>query len=110
MSDSYNKLVRDNIPQIIREAGKECAIEIMSAPEYKQALRDKVMEEAQEVAEAEPEELVKELADLYEVMDALMDAHEIDRAEVIREQERRRGERGGFRQRIRLLRVWAIFP
>jgi phosphoribosyl-ATP pyrophosphohydrolase len=74
------------------------------------ALRDKVMEEAQEVAEAEPEKLVKELADLYEVMDALMDTYQIDRAAVVREQEHRRRERGGFRQRIRLLRVWAIFP
>ena len=34
----YNKLVRDRIPEIIRESGRNCEIEIMDDAEYRQAL------------------------------------------------------------------------
>ncbi|MCI0711669.1 MAG: nucleoside triphosphate pyrophosphohydrolase [Chloroflexi bacterium] len=60
----YNKLVRDNIPEIIAANG--------------QALRQKLVEEAQEVLQAKPDELVNELADVYEVLDALIAAYDLD--------------------------------
>jgi predicted house-cleaning noncanonical NTP pyrophosphatase (MazG superfamily) len=65
-------LVRDRIPEIIRQNGIECEIAVLSEAEYRQALRQKLMEESVEAAEAEGENLVAELADLYEVIDALM--------------------------------------
>jgi predicted house-cleaning noncanonical NTP pyrophosphatase (MazG superfamily) len=34
MRKEYNKLVRDRIPEIIRESGRECAVEVMSDSEY----------------------------------------------------------------------------
>jgi len=68
----YHKLVRDRIPEIIRKSGNECEVVILSDAEYCQALRQKLMEEAGEAAEANGEDLVAELADLYEVIDALM--------------------------------------
>ena len=112
MIREYNKLVRDRIPEIIEASGRQYAIAQMSAKEFQQALHEKLIEEAQEaslsaehnsVGTANPAELIKELADLYEVIDTLMAAYQIERSDVISEQEARRVERGGFNQRLRLL-------
>ncbi|MBD2465917.1 nucleoside triphosphate pyrophosphohydrolase [Oscillatoria sp. FACHB-1407] len=99
----FATLVRDRIPEIIRQSGRECGVETMDEEEFRQALRAKLVEEAQEAAAAIDADLVTELADLCEVMDALMVASGIDRETVLKEQKRRRLERGGFSRRIRLL-------
>jgi predicted house-cleaning noncanonical NTP pyrophosphatase (MazG superfamily) len=103
MRKEYNKLIRDRIPEIIQRDGRQCGVEIMSEQDYVQALKHKLVEEAQEAAAAKPEELVKELADLYQVIDSLMTACGIDRETVHAIQEKRRESRGGFSQRLRLL-------
>ena len=61
----YNKLVRDNIPEIIRNSGKECDIEILSDEEYLQMVDAKLDEE---LAEYHKEQNLEELADLLEVL------------------------------------------
>lgn len=111
MRKEYNKLVRVSeaalkelrIPEIIRQDNRECEVATMTQEEYRQALREKLIEEAREAAEADTQKLVTELADLYEVMDAIMAIYGIERESVLAEQERRRTERGGFHKRIRLL-------
>jgi predicted house-cleaning noncanonical NTP pyrophosphatase (MazG superfamily) len=103
MRKEYDKLVRDRIPEIIRQDGRQCGVEVMPEDEYVQALKDKLVEEAKEAAAAGSDDLVKELADLYEVVDALMAACGIDRESVVAKQEERRQSRGGFDQRLRLL-------
>ena len=101
MKKVYNKLVRDRIPEIIQAAGRECAIEILSELDYQQALQQKLIEEAQEAATADPTStLIQELADLYEVIDTLMTVHQIDRSTILQVQAKRRSERGGLDQRI----------
>jgi predicted house-cleaning noncanonical NTP pyrophosphatase (MazG superfamily) len=75
----------------------------MSEAEFSQALQEKLLEEAQETAGANPQDLVSELADLQEVMDALLAVYGIEREDVLKEQRRKRTERGGFERRIRLL-------
>ncbi len=103
MRQEYNKLVRDYIPEIIRQSGNQCEVAIMSEAEFRQALREKLLEEAQETAAASPQDLVSELADLQEVMDALLAVYGIEREDMLKEQRRKRTERGGFERRIRLL-------
>ncbi len=103
MRQNYNKLVRDRIPEIIQNSNKRCAIETMSEPEYRQALLEKLVEEAQEAHQASPEELVTELADIHEVLAALLDAWQVDPGQVEQVQRQRRTERGGFDQRLKLL-------
>lgn len=103
MRTEYHKLVRNRIPEIIRRDGFTCAIETMAEDEYQQALRDKLVEEAREAAVADPRDLTTELADLYEVVDALMASYGIAGEAMRAEQDRRRAERGGFEKGIRLL-------
>lgn len=105
MPREYNKLVRDRIPEIIRGDGRECATETMPETAYRRALLAKLQEEAGEALQGRPEDLVTELADVFEVLDAIMAAFGIDQDVVLAEQARKRAERGGFERRIRLLWV-----
>jgi predicted house-cleaning noncanonical NTP pyrophosphatase (MazG superfamily) len=103
MQKTYHKLVRDRIPEIIRANNSTCEIEVMDEEAYRLALRQKLIEEAQEVASADEEHLITELADLYEVIDALMACYHISPSQVQSEQVQRRTSRGGFSRRLRLL-------
>jgi len=80
MRRDYNKLVRDRIPEIIRSGGKQCGIETMPEAEYRQALLQKLVEEAQEARQAAPDELITELADLQEVIAALLARNQMPKA------------------------------
>ena len=75
----------------------------MSDDEYHRALLVKLIEEAQEFTATDRDEMVKEIADLYEVIDALLIAFDLDREAVLAMQQKRRDERGGFEKRIKLL-------
>ena len=100
----YDKLVRDRIPEIIREAGNNCGTDgFGDESAFRRALRDKLVEEATEAANASEVDLAAELADLQEVVDALIAAHGLNHDTVRAIQEQRRAERGGFAQRLRLL-------
>ena len=101
----YHKLVRDRIPEIIRSQGETCEVSILDEDDYARALREKLIEEAKEAADAFEGHLITELADLREVMDALMRHYHILPNTVQREQEQRRVERGGFDKRLKLHRT-----
>lgn len=102
---TYNKLVRDKIPDIIEQSGNQCETAIFSDQDYQQALRQKLIEEATEVAQAQKTELVEELADLYEVIDCLLMATGINPETVLAEQKKKREERGSFQEKIQLRSV-----
>ncbi|GAB2777868.1 putative house-cleaning noncanonical NTP pyrophosphatase (MazG superfamily) [Hymenobacter luteus] len=101
----YPKLIRDHIPAIIAQSGRQCRTETMNDEEYRQALRAKLVEEALEVQAASPQELPTELADVLEVFDALLAAHNLNEADVRAIQHTRRQERGGFSQQLKLLEI-----
>lgn len=100
----YDKLVRDRIPDIIRQYGSTCGVERLDQDEaFRGALRAKLIEEAREAAEAPDAELATELADLLEVVDAIVEAYGLTSETVRALQQERRAERGGFADRVRLL-------
>ena len=35
MTDTYDKLIRDNIPAIIRATGRDCVVETMNNADYR---------------------------------------------------------------------------
>ncbi|MDZ7705545.1 MAG: nucleoside triphosphate pyrophosphohydrolase [Trueperaceae bacterium] len=103
MRKNYDKLIRDRIPEIMDAQGVTYQVRVMTDAEYQAALREKIVEEANEVVQASPVEITKELADLQEVMDALMVAVGVTPEEVRAMQIERRDERGGFSERLKLL-------
>ncbi|SRR6266851_6096143 len=104
MYKEYRKLVRDGIPEIIRRKGEHCEVAVMAEEEYRQALREKLVEEATEAAQAATlQALITELADVQEVLDTLRATYALSHETIVQEQAHRRAERGGFQQRLRLL-------
>ena len=101
----YNKLIRDQIPEIIHASGKKCETVVMTDEDFGQALRAKLVEEAQEIKNAGPADLVTELADLCEVMEELMESNGITKEQVTAIQTLRRQDRGGFKKRLKL--IWS---
>lgn len=99
---SYNKLVRDNIPNIIKNNGETPIIRILSDEEYKLELEKKLLEECREVISSSGDERIEELADLLEVIISLGKIETKTLADVIRVCNIKREKRGGFEQKIYL--------
>ena len=71
MEKVYNKLVRDNIPNIIKSNGEIPIIRILDNDEYKKELENKLYEEYQEVLNSSEDDRIEELADMLEIIKAL---------------------------------------
>ncbi len=103
MKTYYGKLVRDRIPEIILAAGKSCEVKTLEAEDFLPALKAKLVEEAAEVNNsASREELIAELADLYEVLETLQAATGLSQVEIDAVKHQRRESRGGFEKRLYL--------
>ena len=96
----YPRLIRDHIPAIIAASGRQCLTTVLPAPAFRVALLAKLVEEAQEVQAATPEELLPELADVLEVVNALLSLHQFTLSQVQIVQEQRRRDRGSFESRL----------
>ena len=98
----YNKLVRDKIPEIIAERGKSVAYRKLNEEEYKVALELKLDEE---VAEFHENPSIAEIADIAEVLYALIEAYGYRVIDVIKYRAAKREEKGSFDERIFLEEV-----
>ena len=103
---TYNKLVRDRIPEIIQKEGNTADIIILSEESFKQAIKEKLIEEATEVLNADNrDDVLSELADLQEVMDAIKQIYNINTLEVNTIQAVKALQRGKFEKRLYLKSV-----
>ena len=98
----YHKLVRDNIPAIIRASGATCETEILSDADYLRLLDAKLDEE---LAEYRQGQNIEELADLMEVIYACAKARGYTVAELEAVRAEKAAKRGGFDQKILLKTV-----
>ncbi len=100
----YGKLVRDGIPDIIRENGELPTTRVMDSDEYRRELLYKLIEEAEEARQAgydpSSEQFRAELADLQEVFNAVLAEFDITADDIERVRAERVAERGGFAGRI----------
>ncbi|WP_410765306.1 hypothetical protein [Haloferax sp. DFSO60] len=102
MSREYDKLVRDEIPHIIRESGESPRTHVAEGEELDRRLAEKVVEEAREF---EASHRIEELADIVAVIDAVLVREEVD-WETLRELvSEKAAERGGFEDGVVLERV-----
>ena len=94
---TYNKLVRDRIPEIIEASGHKCETRVLSDDEYLVELKNKLQEEVNEFLESGS---VEELADIIEVVHSLsaQSGSSIESVEEIR--SNKADERGGFKEKI----------
>ncbi len=102
----YNKLVRDNIPNIINSKNKIPVYYTLNEDQYWEALINKDMEELEEVKKAlSKEEIKEELADKLEVLIAMAKHNGFSLEEIIVTANSKRKERGSFNNKIFLKKV-----
>ncbi|WP_232688249.1 nucleoside triphosphate pyrophosphohydrolase [Halobacterium zhouii] len=102
MAREYDKLVRDRIPEVVREDGETPVVREVSGEEYRDYLAAKLVEEAEEYAESRD---VDELADVLEVVDAIAATHDVGAGELPQRQAAKASKRGRFEDGVVLERV-----
>ena len=102
---TYNKLVRDNVPGIIRTKGEVAVCRALSEVEFRRELFKKVIEEVGELEAADPHTPGKvwdEFADVYETLEALRGLLGVSKRDIEERQRIKRQQRGGFAKRLLL--------
>jgi|GEM_PF-1193297 len=122
----YDKLVRDDIPAVVRDDGNHPVTRTVDSTEYDRYLAAKLLEEAHEYADALDdsdstgekdvldddafpggEDGLDELADAYAVLDAIVAASTATMDDVRERAREKAAERGGFADGIVLERIEA---
>ena len=94
---TYNKLVRDKIPEIIQADGKKTNTKLLDDKEYLGELIKKLQEEAAEFADNPS---VEELADIKEITIAIREALGIHAGELEDARRQKAAANGRFKNKI----------
>lgn len=105
MERVYNKLVRDNIPNIIKGKGETPIIKILDDATYKSELEKKLYEEYNEVLESSGDDRAEELADMLEIIRALAKLEGKSIQDIIEVADNKNEKRGAFQEKIFLEKV-----
>lgn len=93
----YDKLVRDKIPQVLDAKGIKSVTHRVEGDEYFARLVAKLREEVEEFAKDTKEE---EIADIMEVLNAVILAKGFSKEKIEEIRKKKLGERGGFSEKI----------
>ena len=99
------KLVRDNIPEIIKNSGKQASLRTVKDKELEIFLIRKMVEE---VSEFEDTPTLEEAADIYEVFLAFLDNWNLEFSEVKEAARIKRNKRGSFQKGLILEEVYTV--
>lgn len=107
MEQVFNKLVRDNIPNIIESNGEIAVTRTLDDSEYRKELYRKLEEETSEVIGAqEKNNTLEELADVLEVLRAIAELEKKNLDDIIELANQKKLKRGGFEKRIFLEKTY----
>ncbi len=93
------KLIRDNIHNYVEDKTRVYQLPKMNDLSLGMVLKDKLEEETKEVCEAKPEDMLEELADVYEVLLALGAAYGHTLQSIQAFADQKRNTLGGFRDK-----------
>lgn len=102
MTRIYNKLIRDNIPEICKKNNQLAVTKVLDDKKYKSALKTKLLEETVEYLKSEE---LMELADILEVVDALSKAQGSSLDEIIRLKNEKAQKNGAFDKKLLLIKT-----
>ncbi|MFR8088410.1 MAG: phosphoribosyl-ATP pyrophosphohydrolase [Lachnospirales bacterium] len=100
----YNKLVRDRVPEIMKRDGYIPLIRHLDDDEYLYALHEKLKEEMREYMASRS---MEELADVVEVINAILLARGLNMEELEKLRQMKARTNGLFHDRVFLERVLA---
>ena len=96
----YNKAIRDKIPEIIKESGKNCNVKKLKDSEFLVELEKKLIEELTEYQESKD---VEELADMLEVIYRISELRGITSNELENIKNEKAKKRGKFNDNLFLV-------
>lgn len=102
----YNKLIRDRILEIIKEAGEKPCSRILNKKEYLREIKKKILEEAKELVKAKNKKgVVSEIIDIQELIDTLISEIGLTKLQIQKQQKVKNKKRGGFKKRLFLIKT-----
>jgi predicted house-cleaning noncanonical NTP pyrophosphatase (MazG superfamily) len=101
-TENGHKAVRDRIPEILMDSGKDFAVKGLSDPEFVAVLENKLEEELAEYLESKE---VEELADLLEVIYRIAELRGSSKEDLESLRLKKRQERGGFDKNLLMLNI-----
>jgi len=101
----YDKLVRDKIPDILEQAGKQYTARMVVDEEYEQYLIKKMQEETKEFQETP---CLDEAADMYEVFQKILIQWDLRMSDVELVARHKKELKGAFEYGIILEEVYEI--
>ena len=102
----YNKLVRDKVPQTMQNEGKVVYYSMLDGDNLRKMLKIKLIEESREVSKAmTKEEMINELADVSEVIEAIYEAFDIAEIDVDLVKHKKIQEKGTYKSGAYLMCV-----
>jgi predicted house-cleaning noncanonical NTP pyrophosphatase (MazG superfamily) len=102
MKVDYNKIVRDKIPEIIRNSGRTCEYKILGESEVKGALKEKLIEKAQ-IFSVRPSE--DELSDIYELLEAIVETFDFEPMHIDYLKIQNKENKGTYSEKVFLISV-----
>lgn len=102
---NYDKLVRDNIPKIIRDSGNKCEIEVVSDKDALEYLYRKLNEE---VCELFINRHIDEVVDVMEVLFAIGARCGYSEKEILDRRKIKKHSHGGFDENIVLKKTYRL--
>lgn len=99
----YDKLVRDRIPEIIKNSGNHCEVEIVSDEVALEYLYKKLNEEVSELLE---DKNLEEIADVVEVLFAIGKKYGYSEEDILNRRAEKKSKSGGFEDNIILKKTW----
>lgn len=93
----YQKLIRDNIPTILKQKGITVKTHIADDKEFAQKLLEKLNEEVTEYTQTQT---IDEMADIFEVITTILEQKKWTIEQVIAIQQQKRQQKGAFTQKI----------
>lgn len=94
---TYNKLIRDNNVKIMEEKGCKVTYEILDDEQYGKELDKKLKEEVEEYLE---DYSIEEMADVMEVIYAILEYRETTMQDVEKVRLEKRNKKGAFKERV----------
>ena len=100
VTEKYNKVVRDKIPEIIAESGKQFNVKQLDDASFLADLEKKLIEEINEYTESKD---VEELTDLLEVIYRISELRGVSSDELDKKRKEKAERRGKFDSNLFLI-------
>ena len=102
----YNKLIRDRILEIIKEAGEKPFSRVLNKKEYLKEIKKKISEEAEELIKAKSKkEVINEIVDIQELIDVIISELRLTKSQIKKQQKIKNKKRGGFKKGLFLIKT-----